>query len=57
MTKPAKIGLRIAAVTLAAAVFATAGFASGSGPRTTTIRYHLKFSPLTVIHRNPEWQL
>ena len=30
MTKPAKIGLLIAAVTLAA-VFATAGFANGSG--------------------------
>jgi len=50
MTRPAKIGLLIAAVTLAAAVFATAGFASGSGPRTTTIVYHLKYSPLTIIH-------
>lgn len=53
MTKPARIGLLIAAVTLAAVVFATAGFASGSDPRTTTIRYHLKFSPFTVIHLNP----
>jgi hypothetical protein len=49
MTKPAKIGLLIAAVTLAA-VFATAGFANGSGPRRTTIVYHLKYSPFTVIH-------
>ena len=40
MTRPAKIGLLIAAVTLGAAVFATAGFASGSGPRTTTTVYH-----------------
>jgi hypothetical protein len=53
MTKPAKIGLLIAVVTLAAAVFATAGLANGSDPRTTTIVYHLKYSPLTVIHLSP----
>ena len=53
MTKSAKIGLLIAAVTIAATVFATAGLANGSGPRTTTIVYHLKFSPLTVIHLSP----
>ena len=53
MTKPVKIGLLIAAVTLAAAVFATAGFANGSDPRTKTIVYHVKFSPFTVIHLSP----
>jgi hypothetical protein len=53
MTKPAKIGLLIAAVTLVAAVFATAGLADGSAPRTTAIVYHLKFSPFTVIHVSP----
>jgi hypothetical protein len=53
VTKSAMIGLLIAVVTLAAAVFAAAGFASGSGPRTTTIRYHVKFSPFTVIHVVP----
>ena len=56
MTKPAKTGLVIAAVTLAAAVFATAGLANGSGRRTTTIVYHLKYSPLTVIHLSPPAQ-
>ena len=50
MTKPAKIGLLIATVILVAAVFATTGLANGSDPRTTTIVYHLKFSPLTIIH-------
>jgi hypothetical protein len=53
MIKPAKIGLLIAAVTLVAAVSATAGLANGSAPRTTTIVYHLKYSPLTVIHLSP----
>jgi len=53
MNKPARIGLLIAAMTLAATVFATAGIANGSGPRTTTIVYHLKYSPLTVIHVSP----
>jgi hypothetical protein len=52
MTKPAKIGSLVAAVILAV-VFATAGLANGSGPRTTTIVYHLKYSPLTVIHVTP----
>jgi len=53
MTKPAKIGLLIAAVALGATVFATGGIANGSGPRTTTIVYHVKYSPLTVIHLSP----
>jgi hypothetical protein len=49
MSNPAKIGLLVAVVTLAV-VFATSGFANGSGSRTTTIVYHLKYSPQTIIH-------